>query len=144
MNLFTIGFTKKTAQDFFELLIKNDVKRVIDIRLNNKSHLAGFAKQENLQYFLKKIGNIEYIHLLKGAPTKELLNDYKKKNISWEEYERKYFDILENRNIVNEIDFSILDKACLLCSEAKPEYCHRRLFAEYLAKHKKEINISHL
>ncbi len=144
MNLYTIGFTKKSAQDFFDLIIKNGVKLVIDTRLNNKSQLAGFAKQGDLEYFLKKIGDIKYIHMLKWAPTDDLLKNYQKKKIDWDEYKKQYSNILEQRNIKKEIDFSVLDNACLLCSEDKPGHCHRRLLAEYFAELGKDIKIVHL
>ena len=84
MKLYTIGFIKKSARVFFETLLKNNIKRLVDIRLNNTSQLAGFTKREDLRYFLEAIGNIEYIHLEKFAPSKELLNAYKKKLINWE------------------------------------------------------------
>lgn len=144
LKLFTIGFTKKSAKEFFRLLIQNGVKRIIDVRLNNKSQLAGFTKSEDLQYFLKTIGDIEYIHKPNYAPTKELLDAYKNKKIDWDEYELKYFNILKDRNILKNIDYSIFNNACLLCSEATPEQCHRRLFSEYLKKQNKLINLIHL
>ncbi len=144
MNLYTIGFTKKSAEEFFNSLIKNSVRRIIDTRLNNKSQLAGFTKEKDLKYFLKKISNIDYVHMPQWAPTDEILNGYKKKLISWEEYEKKYTDILKERNILEKLDFSILENACLLCSEEKPEHCHRRLLAEYFQKQNSEINIIHL
>lgn len=144
MNLYTIGFTKKSAEDFFSILIKNSVSRIIDTRLNNKSQLAGFSKEEDLKYFLKKISNIDYVYMPQWAPTDEILNGYRKKLISWEEYEKKYTDVLKARNILENLDLTILENACLLCSEEKPEYCHRRLLAEYLAKHNNNIKIIHL
>jgi uncharacterized protein (DUF488 family) len=78
MNLFTIGFTQKSAQKFFETLRDAGVKRVIDTRLNNVSQLAGFAKKADLEYFLKFIGGIEYVHILDLAPTQDILDEYKK------------------------------------------------------------------
>lgn len=144
MNLYTIGFTHKTAEQFFEKLLKNGIKRLIDIRLNNRSQLAGFTKAEDLKYFLKKIGNIEYIYISEFAPTKELLNDYKDRKIKWEEYEKKYKKILEDRKIADDLDFDLFNNACLLCSEDSPEKCHRRLVAEYIKEIKNNINIFHL
>ncbi|MDB9315349.1 DUF488 domain-containing protein [Spirulina sp. CS-785/01] len=131
LDLFTIGFTKKTAQQFFEMLQKNGVKRVIDTRLNNASQLAGFAKKKDLQYFLKTIGNIEYVHLLDLAPTKDILDNYKKKKIDWETYESKFTELITKRKIETKVSPEDLQGACLLCSEAKPHHCHRRLVAEY-------------
>ena len=144
MRLFTIGFVKKSAKEFFETLKNNEVSRVIDIRLNNKSQLAGFSKKEDLQYFLKEICNIDYVHLVRFAPTKELLNSYKKKNINWEQYEKDYTAILDQRNVLENIDYSIFENACLLCSEPSAQQCHRRLLAEYLTKNNNKIIIKHL
>lgn len=144
MNLYTIGFTKKCAKEFFELLIKNNIKTVIDTRLNNKSQLAGFTKQDDFKYFLEKIGSIKYVYKLEWAPSKEMLDNFKKKKINWEEYKSQYLALLSQRNITNGIDFMQLDGACLLCSEEKPNYCHRRLLAEYLEKSNRDISIVHL
>ncbi|MEN9520609.1 MAG: hypothetical protein RLZZ381_3197 [Cyanobacteriota bacterium] len=143
-NLFTIGFTKKTAQDFFTLLAEAGVKRIIDTRLNNVSQLAGFAKRKDLEYFLKKIVNIEYIHILDLAPTQDILDKYRKKKGDWETYERSFLDLMKKRQIENKISPELLDGGCLLCSEAKPHNCHRRLVAEYLNNKLGNINISHL
>ncbi len=144
MDLCTIGFTKKNAEVFFELLTKNKVKRIIDIRLNKKSQLAGFAKGDDLKYFLKAIGNIEYSYMPEYAPTKELLKGYRDKEISWEEYESQYLKILRDREILKNIDWSLFDNGCLLCSEETATNCHRRLLAEYLATSNKKIKIKHL
>lgn len=144
MRLYTVGFTQKTARKFFEILIRNNIKRVIDIRLNNKSQLAGFAKGEDLQYFLRELGDIEYLYIPKYAPTKDILDTYRKKEITWEEYEKKYLDSLEKRNILEGINYSIFENACLLCSESDFQNCHRRLLAEYLADHNREIDVIHL
>jgi uncharacterized protein (DUF488 family) len=134
VNLFTIGFTQKNAEQFFETLLAKGIKRVIDTRLNNVSQLAGFAKQKDLKYFLSKFGGIEYIHLLDLAPTKDILDGYKKKQMSWREYEIKFNSLIEKRKIEKKLLPELLDGGCLLCSEAKPHQCHRRLVAEYLQK----------
>lgn len=144
LNLFTIGFTKKTASEFFETLSQSGVKRIIDTRLNNVSQLAGFAKRKDLEYFLEKICQIEYLHLLDLAPTKEILDNYKKKKGDWETYEQKFLALIQERKIEEKIDPEILDGGCLLCSEAKPHYCHRRLVAEYLNQKWGNIKICHL
>ncbi len=145
VNLFTIGFTQKKAEQFFETLIKSGVKRVIDTRLNNVSQLAGFAKKSDLQYFLQKIGGIEYIHILDLAPTKDILDAYKKKEITWDSYEQKFNQLITQRQIERKLSIDIIDKSCLLCSELKPHNCHRRLVAEYLQNHlEKTIKIHHL
>jgi len=144
IKLFTIGFTEKTAETFFNLLKKAGVKKVIDTRLNNVSQLAGFAKGKDLEFFVKSIVGAGYEHNINLAPTKELLNNYRDKKITWAQYEKEYISILEKRNIIQKIDFEKLDGSCLLCSEHKPEMCHRRLLAEYLKKANKEIEIIHL
>ena len=145
VNLFTIGFTQKNAEQFFEILIKKGVKRVIDTRLNNVSQLAGFAKQKDLKYFLARLGGIEYIHLLDLAPTKTILDDYKQKRISWSDYEQKFNTLITERKIEQNISPELLEDACLLCSEPTPHHCHRRLVAEYLdRKLDLSININHL
>jgi uncharacterized protein (DUF488 family) len=145
VDLFTIGFTQKKAEQFFETLIKSGVKRVIDTRLNNVSQLAGFAKKPDLAYFLQKIGGIEYIHILDLAPTKDILDAYKKKEITWDSYEQKFNQLITQRKIESKLSIDIIDKSCLLCSELKPHNCHRRLVAEYLQNNlEKNIKIHHL
>lgn len=144
MRLFTIGFSKKNAETFFEILLQNNVRRLIDIRLNNKSQLAGFTKSGDLQYFLKKIANIEYVHMQQFSPTKDLLKKYQEKQVGWEEYEEQYKSILKERNVLENLDYSIFDNAVLLCSESTAECCHRRLLAEYLANNNSSIEIQHL
>ena len=144
IKLFTIGFTQKSAEKFFDTLIDAKVKRVIDTRLNNVSQLAGFTKRADLEYFLKRISGIEYIHLLDLAPTKEILDVYKKNNGDWETYEKKFLKLMSDRSIENKVSPQIIDGSCLLCSEAKPHYCHRRLVAEYLSNQWGNISICHL
>ena len=132
MKIFTIGFTQKTAKEFFSLLKDNGVKEVVDIRLGVTSQLAAFAKGEDLKYFLAEICGITYSHDLLLAPTEELLKDYKKKLIDWREYEVRFAKIMEDRNIRQYVGnhYKNKDKICLLCSEPTPENCHRRLVAE--------------
>ncbi|AYQ56965.1 hypothetical protein MS2017_1268 [Bathymodiolus thermophilus thioautotrophic gill symbiont] len=143
MNVFTIGFSQKSAEQFFKLLTENKVKKLIDIRLNNKSQLAGFANAKHLPYFLK-LHNIEYEYKLELAPSKELLNGYKDKTISWEGYIKVYNKLLIDRNVLNDISIDDLDSIVLLCSEPTAEQCHRRLLSEYLAKYFNNITIKHL
>ena len=143
-TLFTIGFTKKKAEEFFKLIKKNNVKCLIDIRLNNVSQLAGFAKRDDLKYFLKQICNCEYRHMPEIAPTKEILDNYKKKQISWDEYIDSYNDLIKKRKIESKLSLSELDNSCFLCSESTADMCHRRLAAEYLKKHFDTIKIKHL
>lgn len=144
MKLFTIGFTKKDAKTFFGLLIKNNVKTVIDIRLNNHSQLAGFTKGNDLAYFLEKIAGIGYVHCIQAAPEENLLKNWQKGAISWSQYETSYKDILVKRNIIDKIDKTILENGCLLCSEPTAEQCHRRLFAKYLQEKIPELEIVHI
>jgi len=142
--LFTIGFTQKNAEEFFTILKAAQVKTLIDIRLNNNSQLAGFTKKEDLKYFLKEICGISYKHFLECAPTEDILDGYKKKAISWEQYECKYNDLIEKREVAEKLLASDLHMACLLCSEPKPDKCHRRLLAEYFRKRFSDISICHL
>jgi uncharacterized protein (DUF488 family) len=144
IDLFTIGFTKKSAQQFFETLIKSGVKRVIDTRLNNISQLAGFTKRTDLEYFLHQIGNIDYIHRLDLAPNQDILDKYKKNGKDWQTYEDQFLDLIQKRKIEDKISPDILDGACLLCSEPTPHQCHRRLVAEYLLNQWGNIKICHL
>jgi uncharacterized protein (DUF488 family) len=146
MKLFTIGFSGKNAKTFFELLKKNGVRTLIDIRLNNKSQLAGFTKAGDIPYFLEEICNIKYIHHELLAPTKDLLDGYKSGEITWQEYEIEFNRILESREILKNINFESLDNSCFLCSEALPKQCHRRLLAEYVQKnlYTQNIEITHL
>jgi uncharacterized protein (DUF488 family) len=144
VNLFTIGFTKKTAQQFFDTLVNARVTRVIDTRLNNISQLAGFTKRSDLEYFLRKIGEIEYVHMLELAPTKDILDDYKKNNGNWDTYEKNFLNLMSKRKIEKRISPELITGSCLLCSESKPHHCHRRLVAEYLKDKWGNINIYHL
>jgi len=145
MKTYTIGFTQKNAQKFFTLIKCNNVARVVDVRLNNVSQLAGFAKYDDLKYFLSELCNADYIHVKDLAPTKDILGAYKKKLITWEAYEDKFLNLMSQRNIERSIDRSILENGCLLCSEHKPHYCHRRLVVEYLNHHwATEIEVVHL
>jgi uncharacterized protein (DUF488 family) len=144
MKIFTIGFTKKSAETFFTLLANAGVKRLVDVRLKNISQLAGFAKKDDLKYFLKAICHIEYVHLPAFAPTSEILDPYKKqKNCDWELYERQFLHLMRSRQIEN-TPREILDGACLLCSEETPDRCHRRLVAVYLKEHWGDVEIEHL
>lgn len=144
VNLFTIGFTQKSAETFFTTLKQAGVKRIIDTRLNNVSQLAGFAKKTDLQYFLKTIADIDYLHILDLAPTKDILDEYKKNKGDWSIYEQKFLHLIETRKIEKKVTPEQLDGACLLCSEAKPHHCHRRLVAEYLNGKWGDVKICHL
>jgi uncharacterized protein (DUF488 family) len=144
VKLFTIGFTRKTAEEFFTCLIRAGVKRVIDIRLNNVSQLAGFTKRDDLRYFLRAIGGIDYLHRPDLAPTQQIMNAFKKDNGSWSVYESDFLALISAREIEREITPELLHEACLLCSEEKPAQCHRRLVAEYLRSKWGNVEIIHL
>ena len=146
MTLYTIGFTQKSAKQFFELIKKNKINMLVDIRLNNKSQLAGFTKGNDLNYFLSEICNCLYQHGVEYAPTKTILDDYKKKRISWDEYVNMYIPLINGRNAVNKFwnDFGSYENVCLLCSEPTPEHCHRRLLAEVIAASNPQISVKHI
>jgi uncharacterized protein (DUF488 family) len=145
MKLMTIGFTKTTAENFFNRLTQAGVKRVVDIRLNNTSQLAGFAKGNDLRFFLRAIGDISYTHQPLLAPTQDILDAYKKEKGDWDLYERRFIALMEARQVETRIDPSVLEESCLLCSEDKPHHCHRRLVAEYLSrKWSVPVQIQHL
>jgi uncharacterized protein (DUF488 family) len=144
IKVFTIGFTKKTAEEFFARLMRAGVKRVIDIRLNNVSQLAGFAKRDDLRYFLKAIGGIDYLHRPDLAPTKQILDDFKKKKGNWPVYEKNFLALLSARGVEKNIPPALLHEACLLCSEEKPAQCHRRLVVEYIHSKWGNIKICHI
>lgn len=131
-SVLTIGFTKTTAERFFERLLTAGVRKVLDVRLHNTSQLAGFAKAEDLAYFLKKIGDIQYVHQPLLAPTDSMLKAYKKEKGDWLAYEERFLDLMSERKIENRFKPEMFDGTCLLCSEATPHRCHRRLVCEYL------------
>jgi uncharacterized protein (DUF488 family) len=145
MEVYTIGFTKKTAEQFFGLLKKAGIKRLLDVRLKNVSQLAGFAKREDLAFFLREICGADYVHDPSLAPTQEMLDDYKKRKESWEHYESQFRSLMTQRRIEERLDRSIFAiPTVLLCSEATAEHCHRRLVLEYLAEKWGNIRIIHL
>lgn len=146
IKLYTIGFTKKSAERFFTLLKNAGVSKIVDIRLNNASQLAGFAKGSDLQFFVKNILGANYVHLPDLAPTKELLKSYQDKETTWAEYVHVFSEILKKRHIKERYKIEDFDNSCFLCTEDTPEQCHRRLVAEYLrdANPDKEIKILHL
>lgn len=130
-KLYTIGFTKKKAEEFFNLIKQNDIKMILDIRLNNTSQLASFTKYPDISFFLKVICDIDYIHDINLAPTQIILNEYKKNIIDWNGYEKEFIEIMKKRNIYDyiKLNYNYVDGICLLCSEPKSDKCHRRLIA---------------
>jgi uncharacterized protein (DUF488 family) len=148
MKLYTIGFSQKSAEQFFELLRHNGVQQVIDIRLRPQGQLAGFARQSDLPYFLKHLADgCEYIHLPELAPTDEILDEYRAgKSKDWDLYEEKFQTLLGQRGIPNLLDRDIFEGkvSCLLCSEPEADHCHRRLVAERLRAAWDDVEVIHL
>jgi uncharacterized protein (DUF488 family) len=144
VKLFTIGFTKKSARRFFDLLRDSGANRIVDVRLNNLSQLAGFAKRDDLAYFLKEICGMDYVHLPALAPTQEMLDEYKKQKGDWRMYEQRFLALMKQRRIEKTVSPDVIAGGCLLCSEDKPQHCHRRLVADYLNQHWGDVNIAHL
>jgi len=146
MAVYTIGFTKKNAKTFFNFLKEEKITRLIDVRINNTSQLAGFAKKDDLKFFLSELCNkAEYIHIPELAPTKEMLSSYKKGKISWKKYERDFLNLMSQRDIKNKFEPIFFENACLLCSEHEPHNCHRKLVVDYLNKHwKTKLEVKHL
>ena len=142
--LYTIGFTKKKAETFFEILKRAGIVKLIDIRLNNVSQLAGFTKRDDLVYFLQEICNCSYLHQPDFAPTKDILDAYKKNEIDWKEYVKRFTLLIKDRAIEEKVTSEELQDACLLCSEPTAEKCHRRLVAEYFKQKFPDIEIRHL
>lgn len=141
----TIGFTQTTARGFFERLKAADVRSVVDVRLHNTSQLAGFAKAEDLAYFLKTIGGIGYRHEPLLAPTNEILKGFKKDKGDWRVFESQFLALMAQRQIEAKLKPALFEGGCLLCSEATAHNCHRRLVCEYLnAKWDGALRVRHL
>lgn len=145
MEIYTIGFTQTTAESFFGRLKDAGVTRLLDIRLNNSSQLAGFAKAKDLPYFLRELIGARYEHEPLLAPTQELLDAFKKRRISWTDYEHSFMALMSSRAIESALDpADFQTSTALLCSEATAEHCHRRLVCEYLAGYWPELTAIHL
>lgn len=144
LTLYTIGFTHKHADEFFPLLQSAGVRRVLDIRLHNTSQLAGFTKRDDLQYFLRAIANIDYVHLPQLAPSVDIFTAYKKRKGAWSVYEEQFLRLMAERRVAESVPRDLIDGGCLLCSEVKAEHCHRRLVAEYLQSKWGNLEIVHL
>ncbi len=140
----TIGFTKKNAEKFFSLLRSSGARRIVDVRLNNSSQLAAYSKRDDLTFFLREILGMEYLHLPELAPTKDILDAYKKNKGDWSVYEPAFLELMKKREIEKRINPDVIKGGCLLCSEDTPHHCHRRLVAEYLQEHWGEFDIEHL
>lgn len=145
MEICSIGFTRKSAERFFDLLDRAGVEQLIDVRLNNTSQLAGFAKRDDLRYFLDRILGAAYVQEPSLAPTQGMLADYKRNRGRWDTYEERFLRLLQEREVEQRLDRDFFSpKSALLCSEDAPTYCHRRLVLEYLQRHWGDIEISHL
>jgi uncharacterized protein (DUF488 family) len=144
IRVFTIGFTQKSAEAFFGLLRRSGAKKLIDVRLNNVSQLAGFAKRDDLRYFLREICQMDYVHEPKLAPAQEHLDAYKKEKGDWSVYEKSFLALMERRHVEDAVTPDMLDQACLLCSEHEPQHCHRRLVVDYLSARWGGIQVVHL
>jgi uncharacterized protein (DUF488 family) len=141
----TIGFTKTSAERFFQRLRDAEVAKLVDVRLHNTSQLSGFAKADDLTYFLQAIAGISYTHMPILAPTDEMLKDYKKLKGAWSVYEDRFFRLMAERKIEKVLEPNFFRHACLLCSEAKPHHCHRRIVCDYLnAKWDGALSVRHL
>lgn len=145
MKTYTVGFTQKNAERFFGLLQKAQIQKLIDVRLNNVSQLAGFAKRDDLRFFLGELCGAEYLHLSELAPTQDILQAYKKGEMNWARYEDRFLNLLAKRNVEHQFSATLFDRSCLLCSEHLPHQCHRRLVVEYLNRHwNTELEVVHL
>jgi uncharacterized protein (DUF488 family) len=144
-TLYTIGFTRSTAEHFFERLRRAGIRRLVDVRLNNTSTLAGFTKRDDLPYFLRTILNADYLHEPLLAPMPEMLKSYQGKQVGWDEYAPRYLALIEERGVATALDRAVFEgPTVLLCSEATAEHCHRRLAAEHLARAWGGLEIVHL
>ena len=145
MEIYSIGFTQKSASEFFGTLKAHGIGRLLDVRLNNTSQLAGFAKQADLAYFLGEICSAIYEHEPLLAPTQQLLDAFKKHKGSWDVYEQSFLSLMKERKIESAINWqSFAKRTVLLCSEPTAEHCHRRLVLEYLQQHWEGTEIHHL
>ncbi len=146
MKLLTIGFTKKSAETFYETLKASGAKRIVDVRLRPNSQLAGFAKGSDQGYLLKKICGIDYVHVPELAPEPEMFDEYKKSKApnAWHIYESRFLDLMDQRRIDETVPREVFEDGCLLCSEHEAHHCHRRLVAEYLRDRWEGVEITHL
>jgi uncharacterized protein (DUF488 family) len=145
VEIYTIGFTQTTAEHFFSRLKAARVKRLLDVRLNNVSQLAGFAKAQDLPFFLRELAGAAYEHEPLLAPTQELLDEYKKRKGDWSVYEQAFLELMAEREIESTLSPTVFEvPTALLCSEATAEHCHRRLVCEYLASHWPDVRAIHL
>lgn len=145
IDVSTIGFTNKTAKKFFSLLRGAGVRTLLDVRLNNTSQLAGFAKKADLKFFLSELLGADFVELGDLAPEKGMLRRYRDKEMTWDSYADAYTELIAKRRVESNLDIALFDRGCLLCSEDKPHQCHRRLAVEYLnSRWGNRLKVSHL
>jgi len=144
MTLFTIGFTGKSAEKFFELLLNSKATRVIDIRINRTSQLAGFAKEQDLKYFLPKLAGMDYLVREDLAPDKDLLASYRNKELNWDLFSQNYRKLLDDRGALPSLSLAEIENSVLLCSENEPEKCHRTILANLLVQIHPTLKVKNL
>lgn len=145
MEIFTIGFTRRSAENFFDVLKQVGIERLVDVRVNNTSQLAAFTKRDDLGYFLRELLGAEYVHEPLLAPTKEMLKSYRSGRLSWEDYETEFFGLMRARSIEHKVSRRLFyEPTVLMCSEPGPERCHRRLIVEYLDEAWDNLHVTHL
>ena len=140
----TIGFTEKSAERFFGLLRQSGAERVVDVRLNNRSQLAAFSKNKDLEFFLRELLGVDYIHIPELAPSKELFSAYRSGDLPWADYAADFLRLLREREVEKRVNPEIINNGCLLCSEHQPHHCHRRLVVEHLAEYWGDLRVRHL
>jgi uncharacterized protein (DUF488 family) len=145
MRLLTIGFTQKSAEQFFDLILTNSVQVLVDVRLHPDGQLAGFAKRGDLPFFLRRLANCDYRHVPTLAPAEEILKDYRNDR-DWNRYVSRFEALMDERRVPESLDRAFFEgnDCCLLCSEATPERCHRRLIAERMARTWTDVEVVHL
>lgn len=145
IETYTIGFTKKNAATFFGLIGSANITTLLDVRINNTSQLSGFAKKDDLAFFLKELCNVDYVHMPDLAPTKTMLSAYQKGETPWNAYADQFLNLMAQRQIENTLNHDLLNQGCLLCSEHKPHLCHRKLVVDYLNQSSDlNIKVTHL
>ena len=144
MDIYTIGFTRKSAEGFFGAIRESGARHLVDVRLFPASQLSGFAKREDLRFFLENLCGIGYSHRPELAPTKTMLDGYRKGHKDWRKYEDQFLGLMSDRKVENSLKREDMAEGCLLCSEDDPHHCHRRLVAEYLDGKWGGISIKHL
>lgn len=141
----TIGFTKTSANSFFDRIKRSGTKKVFDVRLHNTSQLAGFAKADDLRFFLREICHAEYVHEPLLAPTDQMLKAFKRDKGDWSRYADQFLQLMTDRKIESRFNPNMFQDSCLLCSEATPHHCHRKLICEYLNdKWHGSLHVKHL